>query len=99
VTGIRELAEQTARRHLAASLPRRWTHVKAVAAKAHRLGSVVVPVDRDLLTAAAWLHDVGYAPGIVDTGFHPLDGARWLVRQGFPARLAALVAHHSCALY
>ena len=26
-------------------------------------------------TAAAWLHDLGYAPDIRDTGFHPLDGA------------------------
>jgi hypothetical protein len=34
-----------------------------------------------------------------DTGFHSLDGARWLVRQGFDIRLAALVAHHSCATF
>jgi hypothetical protein len=30
--------------------------------------------------AAAWLHDIGYAPAIAEsgTGFHPLDGARYL---------------------
>jgi hypothetical protein len=51
--------------------------------------------DRDLLTAAAVLHDVGYSAGLIRTGFHPLDGANYLVRIGAPVRLAALVAHHS----
>lgn len=83
---------------MAASLPRRWTHVQGVAAKAERLG-LLVGEDADLLTAAAWLHDIGYARDITDTGFHSLDGARWLVRQGFDIRLAALVAHHSCATF
>jgi hypothetical protein len=49
----------------------------------------------DLLVAAAWLHDIGYAPALRDTGFHPLDGARHLDRHGWPARLCGLVAHHS----
>ncbi|MFI7648813.1 phosphohydrolase [Micromonospora sp. NPDC049460] len=49
--------------------------------------------------AAAWLHDIGYAPSITETGFHALDGARWLRRQGFSYRVAGLVAHHSCAAY
>lgn len=69
-----------------------------MAAKAERLRPLVGG-DGDLLAAAAWLHDIGYAPAIVDTGFHSLDGARWLLRQGFDYRLAALVAHHSCASY
>jgi hypothetical protein len=60
---------------------------------------MVVAQDADLLTAAAWLHDIGYAPGIADTGFHALDGARWLTREGFDSRLAGLVAYHSCASY
>lgn len=42
--------------------------------------------DRDLLVAAAWLHDIGYAPELRDTGFHPLDGARHLEALGAPAR-------------
>jgi hypothetical protein len=44
-----------------------------------------------------WLHDVGYAIPLRDTGFHSLDGARYLDRIGWPRRLCALVAHHSGA--
>lgn len=55
--------------------------------------------DRDLLVAAAWLHDIGYAPELRDTGFHPLDGARHLESLGAPSRLVRLVAHHSGAAY
>ena len=49
--------------------------------------------------AAAYLHDVGYAPILAITGFHPLDGARWVRDHGPGGRLARLVAHHSCAIY
>jgi hypothetical protein len=51
----------------------------------------------ELLVAAAVLHDVGYAPKIANTGFHPLDGARTLRDVTDNTRLVALVAHHSCA--
>jgi hypothetical protein len=70
-----------------------------VAAKARSIAHVAPSHDQDLLVAAAWLHDIGYAPEIVDTGFHSLDGARWLREQGQPVRLAALVAYHSCAVF
>jgi hypothetical protein len=54
--------------------------------------------DADLLEAAAWLHDIGYSPDLVKTGFHPLDGARYLrdVHQADP-RLCCLVGQHSYA--
>jgi HD superfamily phosphodiesterase len=48
--------------------------------------------DATLLLAAALLHDVGYAPDIAHTGFHPLDGAWYLREVGAPDRLTALVA-------
>jgi hypothetical protein len=48
---------------------------------------------------AAWLHDVGYAPDVEDTGFHPLDGARYLRRLHADPRLCGLVANHSGARY
>ncbi|WP_422735154.1 HD domain-containing protein [Micromonospora sp. WMMD729] len=92
-------AAEVAERELAVALPGRWRHVRAVAAKARQLERLTLPEDQDLVVTAAWLHDVGYAPGIVDTGFHALDGARWLQRHGFEDRVAALVAHHSCAVY
>ncbi len=49
--------------------------------------------------ASAWLHDIGYGPEIADTGFHPLDGARYLEGRGAPTRLINLVANHSCARF
>ncbi|AJC55128.1 metal dependent phosphohydrolase [Streptomyces sp. 769] len=55
--------------------------------------------DADLLVAAATLHDVGYAPRLAGTGFHPLDGARFLRDEhGADERLMRLVANHSFAL-
>jgi HD domain len=91
-------AETTARKLLAVPLPRRWAHSRGVAATAQTLASVLGD-DADMLIAAAWLHDIGYAPGLHDTGFHPLDGARYLrdVEHAAPM-LCRLVAHHSCAL-
>ncbi|WP_280410100.1 HD domain-containing protein [Nocardia brasiliensis] len=88
-------AEQTAREQLEA-LPRRWKHVQGVVRQAEHVAGVVD--DPDLLIAAAWLHDVGYAPDLRRSGCHAVDGARFLDEQGAPARLCALVAHHSCAL-
>src|SRR5262249_45537100 len=79
----------------------RWAHVRAVGAKAEELAGRIGlfdDVDRRSLVAAAWLHDIGYSPVLVDTGFHPLDGARWLRAAGAGAGVAVLVANHSCAL-
>jgi hypothetical protein len=53
--------------------------------------------DADLLVAACLLHDIGYAPNLAVTGFHPLDGALYLSGKIKDRRLCALVAHHSCA--
>jgi putative nucleotidyltransferase with HDIG domain len=89
-------ASQVARDKLE-SLPSRWAHVLGVARQARTL-RVIAGQDAELLEAAAILHDVGYAPDIAVTGFHPLDGAAYLADIGAPARLANLVAHHSYAL-
>jgi putative nucleotidyltransferase with HDIG domain len=98
VTELVNQARQIAGGWLARELPRRWVHVQAVAAKAERVAPVLDAGDRDVLVASAWLHDVGYAATLAATGFHPLDGARFLRAEGFDSRVAALVAHHSCAL-
>ncbi|MEU1485024.1 HD domain-containing protein [Streptomyces sp. NPDC005752] len=80
------------------SLPRRWMHSQGVARRAAEL-TELLGGDADLLASAAVLHDVGYAPRLAATGFHPLDGARFL-RDGHAAdeRLVRLVANHSLAL-
>ncbi|GIF12798.1 HD domain-containing protein [Actinoplanes teichomyceticus] len=76
----------------------RWLHTQGVAERAAGLAGPL-GVDADLLTAAAWLHDIGYAPPLVVTGFHPLDGADHLTRNGWPVRVAGLVAYHSGARF
>lgn len=78
------------------ALPRRWAHVQGVARQARAVRVLAGP-DAELLEAAAILHDVGYAPDLVRTGFHPLDGAAYLAEIGAPPRLVHLVAHHSYA--
>jgi hypothetical protein len=83
---------------LLASLGDRWAHVQAVAAQTHQVSVVLAPEDRPYLVAAAWLHDVGYAPPLNGLGFHPVDGARYLRQQGHE-RLASLVAYHSGARF
>lgn len=50
-----------------------------------------------MLVAAAVLHDIGYSPSLVHSGFHPLDGAMFLAESKAPARLCSLVANHSAA--
>ena len=80
---------------LAQALPRRWRHVRSVARRARWTAKkLALPDD---LVAAAWLHDIGYAPELVQTGFHPLDGARYLLCAGVDEQVASLVAYHSCA--
>ncbi|WP_329076892.1 HD domain-containing protein [Streptomyces niveus] len=79
-------------------LPRRWAHSQGVAQRAAEVARVL-GIDAELLISAAVLHDVGYAPRLAVTGFHPLDGARFL-RDVHAAdeRLVSLVANHSLAL-
>jgi hypothetical protein len=91
-------AQQLARALLQEPLPRRWAHVQGVAARARSLAAVL-GADAELLEAAAWVHDVGYAPDLAVTGLHQLDGARYLRDARHPgAMLCRLVAHHSCAV-
>ncbi|ETK33381.1 phosphohydrolase [Microbispora sp. ATCC PTA-5024] len=81
-----------------APLPRRWAHTQGVASRAASLAPILGD-ETDTLTAAAYLHDIGYSPELVGTGFHPLDGARYLRDvAGADATLCRLVAHHSCAV-
>lgn len=76
-------------------LGRRFLHVQAVGKLAERVAGAFGD-EGDTLVAAALLHYIGYAPSLAYTGFHPLDGARFVRGQG-NERLARLVAHHSGA--
>ena len=76
----------------------RWLHVRGVAELATQLRDKDLGLP-DAVVAAAWLHDVGYARDIVHTGFHPIDGARWLRGQQVPEGIVALVAYHSGARF
>ena len=40
----------------------RWDHVRGVAQQAQRVSRALDEDDRRYLVAAAWLHDIGYAP-------------------------------------
>src|SRR5215831_202508 len=88
-------AARLAEERLAESRPRRWRHVRSVARRARWVAKELALPDE--LVTAAWLHDIGYAPELVETGFHPLDGARYLRRVGFDGQVVSLVAYHSCA--
>ncbi|MHC0432027.1 HD domain-containing protein [Streptomyces sp. O3] len=82
---------------LSEPLPRRWSHSLGVAERARSLRPILGQ-DAPVMEAAAVLHDIGYSPQIATTGFHPLDGARFLRDQeGVDERVVRLVAHHSCA--
>lgn len=89
-------ARDLARGLLSEALPRRWAHVQGVARQAESVATALG--EPGTLIAAAWLHDIGYAPAVKDTGFHPLDGARYLRRLGVDEDVVCLVAHHTCAL-
>jgi hypothetical protein len=67
-------------------------------AQARRIGKILNEEERELLLAAAYLHDIGYAPELRKTGFHPLDGASYIRSCGHE-RLAYLVAHHFAARF
>src|SRR5512133_2663484 len=76
----------------------RWSHVRAVGERAREVSAILDQEDRRYLIAAAYLHDIGYAPDLQQTGLHQLDGAHYIRALG-AERLARLVAHHSEARF
>lgn len=92
-----EWARDLARQLLEEPLPRRWAHTQGVACQAETLRPLLAD-DAEILVSAAWLHDIGYSPSLVQTGFHALDGARYLrATRMVDERVVRLVAYHSCA--
>ena len=99
MTPIVAQARETAEAFLADALPRRWAHTIGVAATAERLAAALEPVHADTIIAAAWLHDIGYAPDLAD-GFHPIDGAAYVSRTCPDLWTTVnLIAHHSGAVF
>jgi hypothetical protein len=90
---------ETVAHGLLAPIGDQWRHTRGVVARASDLARAVTVEDRALLIAAAWLHDIGYAPALRRTGMHQLDGAEHLLDAGCSERLCALVAHHSAATF
>jgi hypothetical protein len=78
---------------LLSPLGNRWLHVQGVVKRAFWVSQTFEEEDRLLLLASAYLHDIGYAPSLRITGFHPLDGALYVRSCGYE-RLASLIAHH-----
>lgn len=75
--------------------PRRLNHSAGAARAAAYAALSLRTVSADVVIAAAWLHDIGYAPDLVETGFHPVDGAAFLRDDGWDDQIVRLVAHHS----
>lgn len=97
-------ARLIAQNRLADTLPQRWRHTVAVAERAQWLAARLLGPDRaQIVVAAAWLHDIGYAPDLAKVGFHPVDGARRIAVEVSLAAggraLTGLVAHHTGAVF
>lgn len=90
---------ELARSVLAAEHPVQWEHTKLVAMRTEVIGRAVLSEEeREVLCAAAWMHRTGTNVELRDTGFVPLDSARYIAsRTALPVRVAALVAHQSSA--
>lgn len=85
-------------RSLLVSVDDRWPHTVGVVRQAERFRAKLTAEQAEMVVVAAYLHDVGYAPSLVSTGFHALDGARFVRSLGYP-HLAALVANHTGARF
>lgn len=90
-------ARDLARKLLRKSRSGRWLHTQGVAGRASELAGTVRKPRRTALIVAAWLHDIGYAPDLRETGFPPLDGALYLQEHDWDDDIVDLVAHHTGA--
>ncbi|MBA8805459.1 putative hydrolase (HD superfamily) [Nocardioides ginsengisegetis] len=73
----------------------RWKHVQGVAETAATWSGV--GAEAGFIVGSAWLHDIGYAPELHQTGMHAIDGALFLDLAGAPREIVSLVAFHTGA--
>lgn len=79
------------------TLGRRWRHVQQVGSVAESF--VAAGKVSEVVAVAAWLHDIGYAAALARTGFHPLDGGRFLQARGASDEIVGLVGYHTGAMF
>ena len=77
----------------------RLPHTRRVAEQASMVSDFLEDQWSHVVVDAAWLHDIGHSPALSSTGFHPLDGARWLRANGFAEDTCSLVAWHTGAIH
>jgi hypothetical protein len=77
----------------------RLPHSARVASQASKVSDFLEDRWSGAVVDAAWLHDIGYSPAVSSSGFHPLDGARWLRDEGFCEDTCSLVAWHTGAIH
>lgn len=85
-------AEDAASEALAA-LPATLARSKVAAAQAQRVATALGRPRPDILVSAAWLHAIGEAPALHRCGLPAVDGATFLLDQGWPTPTINLVAH------
>ena len=68
---------------------------EAAARQAEAASSALRGPRPEMLVAAAQLHAIGKAPGLVRTGFVPVDGAMGLMAMGWPDPVVSLVGHQT----
>ena len=90
-------AASTLASRMLADVGSRLAHSERVAEQAASVRSLLSDPWGTSLVDAAWLHDIGYGELARSTGFHPLDGARWLREHRWPAEVCRLVAWHTRA--
>lgn len=79
--------------------PARLQHMRDASRVAADVAAVLglSPVASQQLARAALAHDIGYAPAVMQTGYHPLDGAFFLEACGEDPWIVEAVLRHSRA--
>jgi hypothetical protein len=67
---------------LLAPLGDRWAHVQGVVGQTQEVAAILPAEEREVLVAAAYLHDLGYASALVETGFMHSTAPATFVRSG-----------------